>query len=427
MSTAPTGHHTSLHDRRIEETCRWSRLRSSSPSTRSRRAGRVRVIRSRDEVTAILDREDPRLLVIVGPCSVHDPVAALDYAHRLAALAEELPDLLVVMRVYFEKPRTTTGWKGLINDPHLDDSGDVNAGLRTARRLLLEVLEIGLPVGCEFLDPITPQYIADTVAWGAIGARTTESQTIASSPPACRCRSASRTAPTATSGRRRRASRGRRRHSFAGVELGGGSAILRTTGNDDCHIILRGGRGTTNFDADRSPTRSSGCAQSACRSGSSSTPPTTTAARTTSVSRRSPRNRRRRSRPATRRSSASCSSRSSSAAARSRTAALTYGQSVTDTCMDWDTTVACSAASTPQRGARRRERLIYGLDHVARVGPQLRRRLAVVAERPVALGDRRADAVALGALDEPLGVGVFRIRPSRIGPSVWVEARPMFS
>ncbi len=115
---------------------------------------------------------------MVGPCSVHDPKAALDYARRLAAVAADLSDrLLVVMRVYFEKPRTTTGWKGLINDPHLDGSGDVNAGLRMARKLLLEVVDLGLPVGCEFLDPITPQYISDTVAWGAIGARTSESQT----------------------------------------------------------------------------------------------------------------------------------------------------------------------------------------------------------------------------------------------------------
>ncbi len=117
-------------------------------------------------------------MVVVGPCSVHDPKAAMEYATRLSATARALrDDLLVVMRVYFEKPRTTTGWKGLINDPHLDESGDVNAGLRIARKLLLEVLDSGLPIGCEFLDPITPQYIADTVAWGAIGARTSESQT----------------------------------------------------------------------------------------------------------------------------------------------------------------------------------------------------------------------------------------------------------
>ena len=177
MSTTPVSNE-SLHDRRIEETLPLvspEELLAEYPLSAELAE---RVVRSRREVTAVLDREDPRLLVVVGPCSVHDPVAALDYARRLEALSRELPDLLVVMRVYFEKPRTTTGWKGLINDPHLDDSGDVNAGLRTARRLLLEVLEIGLPIGCEYLDPITPQYIADTVAWGAIGARTTESQTL---------------------------------------------------------------------------------------------------------------------------------------------------------------------------------------------------------------------------------------------------------
>ena len=136
------------------------------------------VVRGREEVAAVLDRDDDRLLVVAGPCSVHDPEAALDYANRLAAAAADLgDDLLVAMRVYFEKPRTTVGWKGLINDPHLDGSGDVNTGLRIARELLLDVLDVGLLVGCEFLDPITPQYIADAVAWGAIGARTSESQT----------------------------------------------------------------------------------------------------------------------------------------------------------------------------------------------------------------------------------------------------------
>ena len=135
------------------------------------------VVRGRAEVKAILDHADDRLLVVVGPCSVHDVDAAHEYAERLAGKAKELEDdLCVAMRVYFEKPRTTTGWKGLINDPDLDDSGDVNRGFLLARKLLLEVLELGLPVGCEWLDPITPQYISDMVAWGAIGARTTESQ-----------------------------------------------------------------------------------------------------------------------------------------------------------------------------------------------------------------------------------------------------------
>src|SRR5947208_7892508 len=135
------------------------------------------IARTREEIIRILKGEDDRLIAVVGPCSVHDPAAALDYARRLQEQAVAFAaDLRIVMRVYFEKPRTTAGWKGLINDPYLDGSGDVNEGLRLARRVLLEVLELGLPVGCEFLDPITPQYISDAVSWWAIGARTTESQ-----------------------------------------------------------------------------------------------------------------------------------------------------------------------------------------------------------------------------------------------------------
>ena len=207
------------------------------------------VIRSRGEITAILDRTDPRLLVVAGPCSVHDPEAALDYARRLRELADELPDLLLTMRVYFEKPRTTTGWKGLINDPHLDGSGDVNTGLRISRELLLKVVDLGLPIGCEFLDPITPQYIADTVAWGAIGARTTESQThrqLASglSMPIGFKNRTDGDLSVAVDALRAAAAQ----HSFAGVDLSGTSAILHTTGNPDCHIILRGGDSEPNFD-----------------------------------------------------------------------------------------------------------------------------------------------------------------------------------
>jgi len=251
MATTPIKDEQSLRDRRIEETVPLATPKQLLDEHPLGPELAERVLASRRDVTAILDRTDPRLLVVVGPCSVHDPAAALDYANRLAALAPELPDLLVVMRVYFEKPRTTTGWKGLINDPHLDDSGDVNAGLQVARDLLLRVLGVGLPIGCEFLDPITPQYIADTVAWGAIGARTTESQThrqLASglSMPVGFKNGTDGNVGVAVDAVRAAAAR----HSFAGVELGGGSAILRTAGNDDCHIILRGGRGSTNFDAD---------------------------------------------------------------------------------------------------------------------------------------------------------------------------------
>jgi 3-deoxy-7-phosphoheptulonate synthase len=210
------------------------------------------VLRGRSEAARILDRADDRLLVVVGPCSVHDPAAALDYARRLAAVAaEHAQDLQIVMRVYFEKPRTTTGWKGLINDPHLDGTNDVNSGLRMARRLLLEVLALGLPVGCEFLDPIIPQYIADTVAWGAIGARTTESQThrqLASGlsmPIGFKNRTDGDVGVAVDAVRAAAAP-----HTFAGVEESGTPAVFTTRGNGDCHIILRGGRGTPNYAAE---------------------------------------------------------------------------------------------------------------------------------------------------------------------------------
>jgi 3-deoxy-7-phosphoheptulonate synthase len=214
-------------------------------------AGTQVVLRGRAEIHAILDREDDRLLVVVGPCSVHDFDAALDYARRLAAKAEELrDDLCVAMRVYFEKPRTTTGWKGMINDPHLDGSGDVNGGLHLARRLLLEVHELGLPVGCEFLDPITPQYISDAVAWGAIGARTTESQihrqlgSGLSMPVGFKNRTDGNVQVAVDAVRAAAVA-----HAFAGIDESGTPAIHYTKGNADCHIILRGGRDAPNYDA----------------------------------------------------------------------------------------------------------------------------------------------------------------------------------
>ena len=206
------------------------------------------VLRGRAAVTAILDGDDDRLLVVVGPCSVHDARAALDYAHRLSEEASRHgDDLCVAMRVYFEKPRTTTGWKGLINDPHLDGSGDVDTGVRAARELLLEVLRLGLPVGCEFLDPITPQYISDAVSWGAIGARTTESQihrqlgSGLSMPVGFKNRTDGNVQVAVDAVRAAAAT-----HSFAGVDLSGTPAILHTTGNPDGHVILRGGRGEPN-------------------------------------------------------------------------------------------------------------------------------------------------------------------------------------
>jgi 3-deoxy-7-phosphoheptulonate synthase len=210
------------------------------------------VLEGRASVTNVLNRVDDRLLVVVGPCSVHDPHAALDYAQRLSSCARELKDdLLVVMRVYFEKPRTTTGWKGLINDPHLDDTGDVNEGLRLARKLLLEVLALNLPVGCEFLDPITPQYIADAVSWGAIGARTTESQihrqlaSGLSMPIGFKNRTDGNVAVAVDAVRAAAAP-----HTFAGIDYVGTPAVLHTRGNPDCHVILRGGRNAPNHGAE---------------------------------------------------------------------------------------------------------------------------------------------------------------------------------
>jgi 3-deoxy-7-phosphoheptulonate synthase len=213
--------------------------------------GSVMVTRAREEVVRILDGRDDRLLVVVGPCSVHDPVAALDYARRLRRLADELAgDLRVVMRVYFEKPRTTVGWKGLINDPHLDGSFAINEGLRLARRLLLDLVELGLPAGCEFLDPITPQFIADLVTWGAIGARTTESQVhrelaSALSMPVGFKNGTDGGVQIAIDAVRAAA----HPHRFLGVTEQGLAGIVATRGNPDCHVILRGGAAGPNYDA----------------------------------------------------------------------------------------------------------------------------------------------------------------------------------
>jgi 3-deoxy-7-phosphoheptulonate synthase len=209
------------------------------------------LLRGRADAQAVLDGSDDRLLVVVGPCSIHDADASREYAGRLAAEVGRLrDDLCIAMRVYFEKPRTTIGWKGLINDPHLDGSSDVNAGLRMARRLLLDVLALGLPVGCEFLDPITPQYISDTVCWGAIGARTVESQVHRqlgsglSMPVGFKNRTDGNVQVAVDAVRAAGVA-----HAFAGIDDLGGSAILHTTGNADSHVILRGGRGAPNYDA----------------------------------------------------------------------------------------------------------------------------------------------------------------------------------
>jgi len=208
------------------------------------------VQRARDDLQAVLRGDDDRLAVIVGPCSVHDPAAALDYARRLAATARQhRDDLVVVMRVYFEKPRSTGGWKGLINDPHLDGTHRVAEGLRAARALLVDILRLGIPVGCEFLEPTSPQYIADAVSWGAIGARTTESQIH-------RQLASGLSMPigfkNATDGDIQVAIDGctvaAKPQVFFGVDDEGRASVVSTTGNDAAHVILRGGRGGPNFD-----------------------------------------------------------------------------------------------------------------------------------------------------------------------------------
>jgi 3-deoxy-7-phosphoheptulonate synthase len=206
----------------------------------------------RDEICRILDAKDQRLLVVVGPCSIHDTKAARQYAGLLKTAGDELGnELRIVMRVYFEKPRTTIGWKGLINDPHLDQSFKINDGLRAARHLLLDLAEMGVPAGTEFLDMITPQYLAALVSWGAIGARTTESQVHRQLVSGLSCPIGFK---NATSGDVQVAieaiQSAAHSHCFLGHTKYGQSAIFVTTGNPACHVILRGGRSTVNYQAE---------------------------------------------------------------------------------------------------------------------------------------------------------------------------------
>jgi 3-deoxy-7-phosphoheptulonate synthase len=208
------------------------------------------VSNSRAALHRILHRKDDRLAVVIGPCSIHDVDAAMEYASRLAREHGRLADSLeIIMRVYFEKPRTTVGWKGLINDPNLDGSFDINRGLQKARRLLLQINQLGLPAGCEFLDMITPQYIADLVSWGAIGARTTESQVHRELASGLSCPVGFK---NGTDGNVRIAVdavlAATQAHHFLAVTKQGRSAIATTGGNEDCHVILRGGR-VPNYDA----------------------------------------------------------------------------------------------------------------------------------------------------------------------------------
>ncbi len=208
------------------------------------------VFDTRRDIHKVLHGADDRLVVIVGPCSIHEKKSALEYARHLKALRDELAhDLIVVMRVYFEKPRTTVGWKGLINDPHLDGSFKINEGLRLARELLLEVNEIGVPAATEFLDTLTPQYYADLISWGAIGARTTESQVHRQLASGMSCPMGFK---NGTDGNIKIAvdaiKAAAAPHFFLSVTKGGHSAIVSTNGNEDCHVILRGGK-APNYDA----------------------------------------------------------------------------------------------------------------------------------------------------------------------------------
>lgn len=209
------------------------------------------VVDSRQVIQDILDRRDHRLFVVVGPCSIHDPAAALDYARRLQALADEVADTLcVVMRVYFEKPRTTVGWKGLVNDPYLDDSFKIEDGLHIARQLLLDILDLGLPTSTEALDPISPQYLQDLISWTAIGARTTESQThreLASglSSPVGFKNGTDGSLTVATNALKSAA----KPHRFLGINRQGQVSVFTTRGNRYAHIVLRGGSNGPNFDS----------------------------------------------------------------------------------------------------------------------------------------------------------------------------------
>ena len=304
------------------------------------------VVEARETIREILAGRDRRMLCIVGPCSIHDPDAAIDYARRLAKLKDDTSDrLYIMMRVYFEKPRTTVGWKGLINDPHMDDSCDMREGLRIARRLLIEINRLGLAAGTELLDPITPQYIADLVAWAAIGARTTESQTH-------REMASGLSMPVGfkntTEGNLQVAinaiQSARRPHSFLGITQEGMSAVIRTSGNPDTHVVLRGGR-KPNFDAGSIEECRRMLADAAleprvmvdCSHAQTSkdfTKQPVGAARRWST----------RYAPAATPSWARCSSRNIEAGSQpisSNRAKLKYGVSVTDPCIDWPTTEQC--------------------------------------------------------------------------------------
>ena len=314
------------------------------------------VLAARHAFHNILTGQDDRLAVIVGPCSIHDPVAAMDYARRLAPLRERLGDRLeIVMRVYFEKPRTTVGWKGLINDPDLDGSFNITQGLHAARALLLDVANLGLPAACEFLDMTTPQYIADLVSWAAIGARTTESQVHRELASGLSCPVGFK---NGTDGNVKIALdavlSAAQPHHFMAVTKDGRSAIAGTTGNQDCHIILRGGK-TTNYDAESVDA----AAKAAEKSGLA---PAIMIDASHANSAKKPENQ-----PQVLAEIgaqiAAGDTRIIGVMIESNLVAgrqdlvpgreLVYGQSITDGCIDWDTTVAALTALAETVGQRR--------------------------------------------------------------------------
>jgi 3-deoxy-7-phosphoheptulonate synthase len=314
------------------------------------------VMAARNAIHAILNGADDRLLVIVGPCSVHDPAAAVDYATRLAAIRERLADRIeIVMRVYFEKPRTTVGWKGLINDPDLDGSFNINKGLRLARNVLSAVNNLGLPAGAEFLDITTPQYIADLVAWAAIGARTTESQIHRELASGLSCPVGFK---NGTDGNVRIAAEAVKSashpHHFMAVTKGGRSAIATTTGNEDCHIILRGGS-RPNYDAASVASAATELARSGVAQrimvdashANSGKKPENQPLAVADVARQISDGERR---------ILGVMIESNLVAGRQDVLpgmALTYGQSITDGCIDWSTTVAALNLLADAVAARR--------------------------------------------------------------------------
>ncbi|MEE2893744.1 MAG: 3-deoxy-7-phosphoheptulonate synthase [Pseudomonadota bacterium] len=318
-------------------------LKSEYPITDAVRAS---VSAGRAAVREILERRDPRLLVVVGPCSIHDVEAAHDYAGRLRALADEVGDaLLLVMRVYFEKPRTTVGWKGLINDPYLDDSFRIAEGLKIARQLLLDLSETGLPLATEALDPITPQYLQDLISWSAIGARTTESQTHREMASGLSCAVGFKNGTDGGLGVAINALQSTSRpHRFLGISPSGQVAVMHTRGNTLGHVVLRGGGGGPNYDSE-SVARCEAALASAklpanvmidCSHANSEKNPARQAAVLDNIVKQI---------ESGNRSIIGAMIESNIAfgnqALSSDRSQLTYGVSVTDGCIDWNATVAC--------------------------------------------------------------------------------------